>query len=728
MRCAAVGLALLCCASGCGRPLLRAERPGDPPTVPVGLDAFRQWDRWPVLRIGQRTYMRSTYDRTGGNLAADAGSFLRQDAPDRFVPLDVAGPGVLTFVRTNYWHGSPWHYTVDGADHVVQESSTADPSHPVSGSIFLPPDAFPRPLTWTWAQTHGADLSWVPVSFERSFSLAYERTHTGTGYFIYQQFPQGADNLSRPLAAWNEEPPDPDVLTLLASAGQDIAPAGDGVRVDQGQLDVPAEGAVTVAELTAHPAVVRALTFRVPRGSEQAFGRVRLRITWDGRPAPSVDAPVALFFGTGSLYNRQGREYLVKAMPVSVRFAPDAVTFAMYFPMPYFERARVELEGAGEAVQAVSWRIRTQAETEPRNAVGYFHATYRDHGEPVPGQDLVLLDTTEQEGGGDWCGSFVGTSFIFSDRADLTTLEGDPRFFFDDSQTPQAQGTGTEEWGGGGNYWDSGATTTLPFAGHPVGAPNPAAAANDEDRIESAYRFLLSDLFPFGRNARIQLEHGATNDSTEHYRSVAYWYGFPGACLTQTDTFHVGDPDDEALHRYLSPDASPVETLSSRYEWGVDHLDGAEIFPESTDSGRHTTGASEFTLQLVPKNLGLLLRRKLDYAFPDQRADVFVADDRPDAPFVPVGTWYLAGSNQAVFSLAATETSAPNPSLYTSNRRWRDDEFLIPRSVTEGRSAVRVRLVFSPTGRPIAPGLPVPAQAWSEFRYIAYCWVMPESP
>ena len=68
-------------------------------------------------------------------------------------------------------------------------------------------------------------------------------------------------------------------------------------------------------------------------------------------------------------------------------------------------------------------------------------------------------------------GASSGTSLIFSDRAVLGTLEGDPRFFFDDSQTPQAQGTGTEEWGGGGDYW-GGRNMTLPFAGHPVGARN----------------------------------------------------------------------------------------------------------------------------------------------------------------------------------------------------------------------------------------------------------------
>src|SRR5258705_12010185 len=135
--------------------------------------------------------------------------------------------------------------------------------------------------------------------------------------------------------------------------------------------------------------------------------------------------------------------------------------------------------------------------------LGYFHATYKDHPHPERGQDLVLLDTRKTEGGGDWSGNFIGTSFIFSDRANLNTLEGDPRFFFDDSQTPQAYGTGTEEWAGGGDYW-GGENMTLPLAGHPTGAVSAASATSPEDLIESAYRFLLPDALPFWRNARFQ--------------------------------------------------------------------------------------------------------------------------------------------------------------------------------------------------------------------------------
>src|SRR3954454_23682465 len=112
----------------------------DLPAVPVGFDAYRRWDLWPQLRIGVRAYMRSTYDRRGGNEGADASHFLYQAADDFNVALDVAGPGVLYFVRCNHWHGGPWHYEVDGRDHIVQETSTANPNKPVPDSVFMPED------------------------------------------------------------------------------------------------------------------------------------------------------------------------------------------------------------------------------------------------------------------------------------------------------------------------------------------------------------------------------------------------------------------------------------------------------------------------------------------------------------------------------------------------------------------------------------------------------------
>jgi hypothetical protein len=693
--------------------------------IPVGLDAYRQWDRWDEQRIGMRASMRSTYDRRGGNEGADASHFLYQLSDDFNVTLDLEGPGILMFSRFNHWHGSPWHFVVDGKDNIVEETSTADPLHPAHDSTFLPLASFPSPLNLTWATTNGADLMSTPIAFERSFQMAYTRTHYGTGYYIYDQFVSGTP-LSHPIESWSETAtPGPDqfkdVLDLISKSGSDIAPT-TGTQLASGELNVSANGGVTVTDLKG-PQIIRALTFSIPRGQAAAFKNVRLRITWDSRTQPSIDAPIALFYGAGTLYNRDNREYLVKAFPLSIRFSADRVTLACYFPMPFFKSAHIELVGASEAVKGIEWSIRTLPLAEPKNQLGYFHATYHDIPTPTPGEDMVLLDSRGAEASQDWSGSFVGTSFIFSHNANLETLEGDPRFFFDDSLTPQAQGTGTEEWGGGGDYW-GGLNMSLPFAGHPVGARSLKAAVNDEDKIESAYRFLLGDLMPFGKNAVIHLEHGGMDESIEHYETVAYWYGLPSPSLVETDHLQIGDTVNEQAHGYSSPQASEPYEIRSRYEWGVNSLNGKETFPETEDRGRTTKGVSEFRIKIRPDNLGVLLRRKLDYAFPDQRAEVYIADASRSS-WKRAGIWYLAGSNTCVYSNPKDELGATEHKVETSNRRFRDDEFLIARALTQGRKSIWVRVKFTPVNRPLFPGYPVGERAWSEIKYTASCFIVP---
>lgn len=653
--------------------------------------------------------------------------------------------------------------------------------------------------------------------------------------------------------------------------------------------------------------MIRKMGLSVSKDQALALGRARLRVTWDERSDPSIDAPVALFFGAGTLYNRDGREYLVKAFPMNIRYGNERVELACYFPMPFFKSAKMELIGPEkEALRDVSWSVKSEPLRFDPEHLGYFHATYRDHGEPKRGHDLVLLDTEGTEGSKDWSGSFVGMSWIFSDRAVLTTLEGDPRFFFDDSQTPQAYGTGTEEWGGGGDYW-GGLNMTLPFAGHPVGARNAAEAKNEEDKIQSAYRFLLADLMPFGRRAVIRLEHGGMNDSMEHYRTVTYWYGAPSATLLRTDRLKIADEPSEEAHEYVSPEASESYELWSRYEWGPDTLPevaqeqgplakpatyydyefeaeagktyyiwvrganldgdnmsdavwmqfdedigttrmgayghekgfgnwldafpagkyawssalpqepprsitfekggkhrlriqprhgghnidqiwlsatkktrpeparavqapgeivinalkpvdnvkgvlvrpdsragvgmllhvpkkaggGLEIYPAEADRGRVTTGTSQFRMRIDPANVGVMLRRKLDYSIPNQRAEVYVADGEKEVredDWKAAGIWYLAGSNTCVYSDPREELGATQHNVITSNRAFRDDEFLLPVDLTRGRSSIRVRVKFVPVERPLFPGQPLPKPGWSEMRYDAYSFVMPRSP
>jgi hypothetical protein len=163
----------------------------------------------------------------------------------------------------------------------------------------------------------------------------------------------------------------------------------------------------------------------------------------------------------------------------------------------------------------------------------------------------------------------------------------------------------------------------------------------------------------------------------------------------------------------------------------VDTLTGKEIYPAQTDVGRTMTAVSEFNLKLEPKNFGVLLRRKLDYQFPNQRAQLFLAkakDGKATSAFKPAGVWYLAGANTCVYSNPREELGTAQHIVQTSNRRFRDDEFLLPRKLTDGQSEIRVRIKFTPVTIPLFPGHPFPQQpAWSEIRYDAYCFVMPES-
>jgi hypothetical protein len=264
-------------------------------------------------------------------------------------------------------------------------------------------------------------------------------------------------------------------------------------------------------------------------------------------------------------------------------------------------------------------------------------------------------------------------------------------------------------------------TTSAPSS---PGARNFKEARDPEDLIQSAYRFLLADLMPFGRNAVIRLEHGGLNESTEHYETVSYWYGSPGATLVQTDKLKIGDAESERDHHYHSPQASDPYEIASRYELGVDTLHGKQVYPSHTDKGRTTKATSEFTLTLDPKNLGVLLRRKLDYSFPNQRAEVYVQGTDQKA-WEPAGIWYLAGGNTCIYSNPPEELGATQHNVQTSNRRFRDDEFLIPRDLTAGRDKIRVRITFAPVKTPLFPGHPLPELAWSEIEYKAYCYRFP---
>ncbi|MFS4454955.1 DUF2961 domain-containing protein [Maribacter sp. 2304DJ31-5] len=729
---------------------IMAQGKVDIPTVPIADDAYLQWERLPYHKIGVRGYMRSTYDRRGNNYFSDAGHFLYQESDAFNVTLDVKNPGILYFKRTNFFHGSPWHYETDGEDFIVKETATDDPVDIYSKythTEFIPQNLFPEPLTWTWATTKGADLMWVPIPFEKSFRIAYSRTYYGTGYYIYHTYPLGADHLSKPLKRWDKTPPNPKVVNFIKKAGTDISPLGNHVKTIKKENVLAAYQKIELAHIQGS-SNIRLLQFKIPIDEALEFGKNRLIVTWDQRWHASIDVPLDLFFGAGHLYNPENKEYLVKGLPMNIRYDKNYAYLSCYWPMPFEKTAKIELEERnGHNFSNFEFTLKTEPFHGFFGHVGYFHATYSDHPAPEIGEDITFLDSDQAEGGGPWSGNFVGMSWTFTDTGNLSALEGDPRFFFDDSRTPQAWGTGSEEWGGGGNYW-GGENMTIPLAGHPVGKA--AKAAKDSlDLINSAYRFLIADYFPFGKRAVIRLEHGGVNTAEEHYSGVVYWYGAPNATLQLTDTFNVCNSNDIKEHKYRSPSANTPYLLTSRYEWGP-HTDmpdrhsphGQEhykesrmFFPTESDSVRIMKGNSQFEVNLDPDNLGVLLRRKFDYQYPNQEAKVWVKNaDDSISDWNYTGIWYTSGSSTAYASwpkgkfYSQAELAPPKPEIIDSDRRWREEEFLIARKFTEGISKLAIKIEWVPNTKKLLKDRPFPIEsAWSEARYWIYCYKLPST-
>jgi len=236
---------------------------------------------------------------------------------------------------------------VDSIDHIVKETATDDPENArkrLAATEFIPGKIFTEPLAWTWGTTKGADLIWTPIPFEKSLQLAYSRTSFGTGYYIYHLY-ANETRLSRSITAWNlSATADTSVINLINRSGTDIAPMNIKKRFGKLLLD---KNRITIAAINEQPSSVRAFKLTLPLQKAEYLERLRLVVTWDGRNKPSIDAPLGLFFGAGTFYNRDKKEYLVKGFPINVRFdyKNGIVELSCYYPMPFFSSAKFELAG-----------------------------------------------------------------------------------------------------------------------------------------------------------------------------------------------------------------------------------------------------------------------------------------------------------------------------------------------------------------------------------------------
>ncbi|HVB21361.1 MAG TPA: DUF2961 domain-containing protein [Ktedonobacteraceae bacterium] len=633
------------------------------PPLYLGLDAYRHWDKLSYLELGDRVDGQSTADPAGSN--TDSIHYLRILPDGEHVLFDQIGPGIVTFSRMQETTGGPWNLLLDG--HLASSISAKDLGQlsPTSN----PAAAFPYPLSLNTQESQGSSIIASAIPYQKSIQWTSQQPNANF-YLLYRKLPYGT-----PITTWDSAMPTQDVVALLRCAGSDIAPVN--IAQQNGNLTLSSKQATPITMLSG-PSQIRALTFHVPYAEKVRFGNSRLLIYWDGEKVPSVDAPIKFLVGDGAGVYQPAQRPLVQGWIAGANGDGSTyMNYNLYWPMPFAKSVRIGIV-SNDALQHIAWSVRYEPFLDPTNWWGTFHATYTSVPKPVAGQDMTFLNVQGS-------GKLVGTVVNFTRPGG--TLEGDPHIYIDDSRTAQIAVTGTEEWGLGGDYWNGGVQTSLPLGGLPSSVNNPPGTNHDGAAL---YRFLIADSIPFNRHLTVRWEHGGGDQSTLPYRATILWYGTPVQTALLSDTVLPTSLSSRSAHGYTSPGERQYQ-LTSAYEYTVNS-------PLSTATGTSMTGTTSFTMALDPHNVGAFLRRTFDYCVPNQRANVFV-----DGHFA--GTWYTAG--------VSSETGVDGHS-----RCWRDEDFPLPASLTQGNSSVTVRIQFVPTSNP-------QNSDWTAFNYQMYSFVLP---
>jgi hypothetical protein len=283
-----------------------------------------------------------------------------------------------------------------------------------------------------------------------------------------------------------------------------------------------------------------------------------LRIYWDGRERPGVEAPVGDFFA-----NCFGQRREVKSLPVTV---DDGDSYNCFWRMPFRKSARIEIVNQSDKpISLLYYNIDWIKKPSLAEDTPYFHAQYHQEYPARSGQDYVMLDTRGK-------GHYVGTVLAVRTRSPAWFGEGDEKIYIDGESRPSIWGTGTEDyflcaWGL--------KKTSNPFFGVPFFDQWGIVGGHT-----SAYRWHLADPIVFNTGIKVSLEHFgwispdenpnhqsmSWNEREDDYSSVAFWY------QTGEPTFSARAP--HARERTL-PSLERVTVPARAFAGASHHGDGA---------------------------------------------------------------------------------------------------------------------------------------------------------
>jgi hypothetical protein len=276
----------------------------------------------------------------------------------------------------------------------------------------------------------------------------------------------------------------------------DMTPLPPGATLELPVLEGP--GVITHLWLTSHA------------GGMNELNALSLRIYWDGRDEPGVEAPLGEFFAVG-----QGKPAALESFPVQV--SPTG-SLTCYWRMPFARSARIVIRNDNaDRTTGLYWQLDWVELDALPEQTPYFHARYRQEHPAGMGRDYLVADLAGR-------GHYVGTVLSVTLAQDGWFGEGDDFFFIDGEAVPSLQGTGTEDYFN--DAWGF-RERTGPWFGQPRWQGDRAGDSG------VCYRWHVLDPVPFAESLRLTIEHkGNRPDSVDgwfverpdFWNSVAFWY------------------------------------------------------------------------------------------------------------------------------------------------------------------------------------------------------------
>jgi hypothetical protein len=317
-------------------------------------------------------------------------------------------------------------------------------------------------------------------------------------------------------------------------------------------VDVEAGATQIVADISG-AGCIRHIWMTMWFPNDDYLRRVVLRFYWDGHAEPSVECPIGDFFGLG---HARRKNFVTAVLQMSPQ---DGRGFNSYWPMPFREAARIEVENQGSKKHPLYYYVDYEAYESAAAVDGLsrFHVQWRrenptvgwgdeynqlqEHLAKGPGtadaprwrdlmhfggdprslnlsnrENYVILDA---RGDGIYCGAHLDVD-IFDRQKNDWFGEGDDMIFIDgEPWPPSLHGTGTEDWyncafGPDQEY-------TAPYHGILLHTGTPTWKWKGK---QSVYRYHVEDPVRFRRSIHVSIEHGHANKLSNDYSSTAYYY------------------------------------------------------------------------------------------------------------------------------------------------------------------------------------------------------------